>query len=242
MVEILTTELYHKIRRLLMKQILRNTGFGATAAILAAFFVGILPSVLQAQSFEGVVEYKVTTEEGTMPMTYMMKGDNVRVEMEGRPGMKMVLLLDTKEGKTVMLMEKMKMYMEMPSTPPPESDEAKPEVTKTGKSQKILGYECQQFLVKEGDKSSDVWITKELGKFQMFKMGGPRGRNNDEAWQKLIGDEGGFPLLATTKEGDEQLSKMEATRIEKKSLDDVLFKIPDGYKPMDSSMMRRPGQ
>lgn len=225
-----------------MGQILRRSDCCVTVAVVVTFLIGFLPSVLRSQTFEGTVEYKITTEEGTMPMTYMKKGDNIRMEMEGRPGMKAIFLVNTKKEKAVMLMEKMKMYMEMPPSPQMESDEPKPEITKTGKTQKILGYECQQFLVKEGDKSSDVWITKELGNFEMYKMGGPHGKNTEEVWEKLIGSEGGFPLLATTKEGTEQISKMEATKVEKKSLDDALFKIPEGFKPMDASMMRRPGQ
>lgn len=225
-----------------MKKVSRASGFVAAAILFTTLCIVSMPGSARAQAFEGTVAYKITTEEGTIPMTYMVKGNNVRVEMEGRQGMKAVLLIDTKDNKTIMLMEKMKMYMEMPTMPPPNMDESKPEVTKTGKTRKILGYTCQQILVKEGDKSGEVWVTKELGKFQMFKMGGPRGQNEDEVWQKLIGEEGGFPLLAITKESGKELSRMEATNVEKKSLDNALFKIPEGYKPMDTSMMRRPGQ
>ena len=137
-------------------------------------------------------------------------------------------------------MDKMKMYMEMPAPPVADSSLPKPEITKTGKSQKILDYECQQYLVKEGETASEVWITKGLGTFQMFRMAG-RGRNsNAQAWQKMVGSEGGFPLLASTKNGDAEISKMMATKIEKKSHDDALFKIPDGYKRFDASMMGGP--
>jgi hypothetical protein len=73
-------------------------------------------------------------------------------------------------------------------------------------------------------------------------MAGRGGKGNSEAWQKMIGSEGGFPLLAITKEGDTQVSKMEATKVDKKSLDDALFKIPEGYKQFDASMMGRPRQ
>lgn len=226
-----------------MNNCVRAIGLTATAILFAMISTACIPSRVQAQTFQGVVEYSVTTEEGTMPMSYMMKGDNARVEMEGRPGMKAIILIDAKAEKTVMLMEQMKMYMELPSAAVAAEDMPNPEVTKTDKTQKILGYECQLYRVKEGDRVSEVWVTKELGKFQMFKMGGPRGKQQEEAWQKLIGKEGGFPLLVTTKEGDEQVSKMEATKVEKKSLDDALFKIPEGFKAMDPSMMmRRPKQ
>jgi hypothetical protein len=214
-----------------------------TLATLALLLVVVgMPTQLRAQSFEGVVEYTVTTEEGTMPMTYMSKGDNVRVEMEGRPGMKAVILMDTKANKSTMLMEQMKMYMEMPSAPSTDEETTKPEITKTGKTRKILGYDCQEYIVKEGDEVTDVWVTKDLGKFQMFRMGGPGAKKEADEWQKIIGSENGFPLLATTKNGDDQVSKMVATKVDKKSLDNALFQIPEGFKAMDPSMMRRPRQ
>ncbi len=225
-----------------MNQFLRKSNLTAAAVILTALLVASLSSRLRAQSFQGVVEYTVTTEQGTMPMTYMMKGDNVRVEMEQQPGRKAAILIDSKENKSIMLMDQMKMYMDLPAPPPGDSTAPKPEITKTGKTQKILGYDCQQFIVKDGDMQSEVWVTKDLGPFQMLRMAGRQGKGNAEAWQKMIGSEGGFPLLATTKEGDTQISKMVATKVEKKSLDDALFKVPDGYKQFDSSMMRRSRQ
>jgi len=225
-----------------MNQFFGKISLTAMMLTLIALVLAASPSLVRAQTFEGVIEFTVTGERGTMPMTYMMKGDNVRVEMEGRPGMKADFLIDTKENKSYMLMEQMKMYMELPAPPPPDSSAPKPEITKTGKTQKILGYDCEEFLIKDGDRNSEVWITKDLGPFQLFKMGGRQGQNNVEAWQKMVGSEGGFPLLATTKEGDTEISKMVATNVEKKSLDDSLFKIPEGYKQFDSSMMRRPRQ
>lgn len=225
-----------------MNRVPRTFNLLAAAVILTAFFAVNVPTILQAQTFEGVVEFTVTGEHGTMPMTYMMKGDNVRVEMEQQPGRKAAILMDAKENKSIMLMDQMKMYMDLPAPPPADSTTQKPEITKTGKTQKILGYDCQQFLIKHGDMQSEVWVTKDLGPFQMLRMAGRQGKSNAEAWQKMIGSKGGFPLLAITKEGDTQISRMEATKVEKKSLDDALFKIPDGYKQFDASMMRRPRQ
>jgi len=225
-----------------MKNVTWTFKLVAAGWVLAFVFIAASLQQARAQSFEGVVEYSITGEQGTMPMSYLMKGDNVRVEMEQRPGMKAAILIDAKTNKSVMLMDKMKMYMELPEPPAPDSTTPKPQITKTGKTQKILGYDCQQFIVKEGDMESEVWVTKDLGTFQMMRMGGRQGKANAEAWQKMVGSEGGFPLLATTKQGDTQISKMEATKIEKKSLDDALFKIPDGYKQFDASMMRRPRQ
>lgn len=225
-----------------MKQNHRNSDLRLTAMLIVALFVAGPTHSVRAQSFEGVVEFSITTERGTMPMSYMVKGDNVRIEMEGRPGMKAAVLIDAKEGKSIMLMDQMKMYMDVPKPPAGDSSQAKPEISKTGKTQKILDYTCEQYLIKDGEMQSEVWITKELGAFQMFHMASRDRNAKAEAWQKIIGSEGGFPLSATTKNGDEQISKMVATKVEKKSLDEALFKIPEGYKQFDPSMMGRPRQ
>ena len=210
------------------------------ASIALVLLPLVLPSQLRTQTFEGVIEFTATSTEGTVPITYMVKGNNVRVETEGRPGMKAVFLIDVKANKSVMIVDAMKMYMETPQSATGDSAQPKSEITKTGKTQKILGYDCEEFLVKEGEQESDVWVTKELGAFELFRMGGNRQRSNAEAWQKAIGGKGGFPLLAVTKTAGKDLSSLKATKVEKKSLDDSMFKIPDGYQKFDSSMMRRP--
>ncbi len=202
----------------------------------------IVPSHVLAQSFEGVIDFALTSESGNGSLTYMVKGSNVRVETEGRQGMKVVFLIDVKENKTYMIMDPMKMYMETPQpTTEESSDKPKFEISKTGKTQTILGYACEEYLVKDGDKQTNVWVTKDLGTFELFRMGGGRQRNNVDAWQKAIG-KSGFPLLATTKMGDKEAGSLKAIKVEKKSVDDALFKIPEGYQKFDNSMMRRPRQ
>ncbi len=212
--------------------------------IALAIVIAILsfPSHLNAQKFEGTVEFTVTTDQGTMPMTYMIKGGDVRVEMEGRPGMKAIFLIDAKENKTIMVIDAMKMYMESPVPQLPDTGESKVTFKKTGKTQKLLGYDCEEYLVTDGEHQTSVWITDKLGTFELFRMGGGRQRSRVEAWQKEIGNKGGFPLLAVTKSGDKEVSTFKATKVEQKSLDEALFKIPEGYQKMDQSMMRRPRQ
>ncbi len=225
-----------------MKQLYGKTAARMLAIALAAMFVAGMAFTVHSQTFEGVVEFSVSTPEGHIPMTYMAKGDNARVDMEGRPGMKAAILINVKEKKTVMLMEGMNMYMNIPAPKPEDMPESKPEISKTGKTQEILGYTCEQYIIKDGDMQSEVWVTKDLGSFAMFRMGPPGRGAKEEAWQKVIGSEGGFPLKAMTKSGDESVNEMIATKIEKKSLDDGLFQIPEGYKPFDPSKMGGPRQ
>jgi hypothetical protein len=223
---------------------LRSNRMKRTSVVLAALALLLsivsVPSRLHAQTFEGTVEFSISTDEGNVPMTYMMKGNNIRVEMEGRPGMKAVFLIDVKENKSYMIIDPMKMYMESPE--PQSTDSGKPamDIKKTGKTQKLLGYDCEEFLIKDGERETNVWVTKALGAFELYRMGGGRQRSSADAWQKAIGGKGGFPLLAVTKTDGKQTSSLKAVKVEKKSLDDSIFKIPEGYQKMDASMMRRP--
>ncbi len=223
-----------------MKQIYATIAARMLAVVALAILVAGTTSIVRSQSFEGVVEFSVTTPEGPKPMTYMVKGDNARVEMEGEPGMKAAVLINVKDKKTVMLMEHMKMYMDVPMPKAEDMSESKPEITKTDKTKNILGYKCQQYIIKDGDMMSEIWITRDLGTFAMFRMGPPGKGQREEAWQKVIGSEGGFPLSVITKSGEEKESEMVATKVEKKSLDDALFQIPEGYQQFDPSMMGGP--
>jgi hypothetical protein len=210
-------------------------------ACITLLLVCTAPPVI-AQSFEGVVSVNATSERGTVPMTYMIKGDDARMEFEGRPGMKAVMLIIGKEKKSYMLMSQMNSYMELPSGEG-EGTTKKPEITKTGKTQKLLGYACEQLVVKHGELESEIWVTKQLGKFVMFRTeGGPQQQSSGDTWQESLAGGNWFPLLATTKQGEKERGKYEVTKIEKKELDASLFKIPDGYSKFDRSLMQRPRQ
>jgi hypothetical protein len=209
--------------------------FGPFTAILAILVVGSLVP-LKAQTFEGVVQFNLTSAQGEIPMTYMMKGENVRMEFEGRPGMKGVMLLDGKENKAYMLISQMNAYMELPTGQTQEGIKTKPEITKTGKTQKILGFDCEQLIIKDGARVTEAWVTKAIGKFQKFGMGGRAQQGNPESWQDNLAGSGMFPVRVVTKEGDTETSKMEVTKVEKKSLEASLFKIPEGYQKMSMPM------
>ena len=133
-----------------------------------------------------------------------------------------------------------------------EEDEKFPRLTPTGKQETIAGYTCEHWLM--GDNQElDMCVAKGLG---YFGMGGNAGRGLGtwknlafspkllaEAaarpeWVKFL-EGGAFPLKLTTMEDGKVKLSMEATRIERKSLDDSLFTIPRDYKEL--SIPKMPG-
>jgi len=85
----------------------------------------------------------------------------------------MFMIYDLKAQKMFTLMEEQKMAMVMDVQKMMEQmageantnaeGESNIKISKTGKSEKILNYNCDQFLIENRENKSLVWITKELG-------------------------------------------------------------------------------
>jgi hypothetical protein len=178
------------------------------------------------------------------------------------PEAQSIMLWDMEGGKITTLMPARKMYMtidmkaaaeemkgmakDMKKSRGEEDDAKFPKLTPTGKQETIAGYTCDHWLM--GEKQElDICVAKGLG---YFGMGGESGGGDfsafknfafspkllDEAashpeWVKFL-EGGAFPLkLQVVDEGKVKMS-MEATRVERRVLDDSLFAIPAGYKEM----------
>jgi hypothetical protein len=225
---------------------------GTPKKILAPVLFLVISSWAAAQSFEGVIEMtmKNPNMESPMPVKYLVKGDAMRMEMQSPRG-EMAMIFNMKERKLITLMPQMNSYMERTIDTAAQTPQGgkKPEFTKTGKTEKILGYDCEQYIVKEEKTETEVWAAKGLGTFMRPGMGGPMGGGRGgmgageaaSSWVQEIRSKGFFPLRAVTKnaEGKEE-SRMEVTKVEKKSLDASLFKAPEGWQKMEMPMFGRP--
>ncbi|HZS07499.1 MAG TPA: DUF4412 domain-containing protein [Blastocatellia bacterium] len=196
-------------------------------------------------------------------MTYLIKGQRTRIETKvtDNPEGQAVMLWDTGAGKMTTLIPSRKMYMTMDLKETAEGlreaakemkkskgeEEAKfPKLTDTGKQETIAGYQCEHWLM--GDKQDvDICVAKGLGYFGMGgQTGGGFGMLKNlvfnprllaaaaahPEWVKFL-QGGAFPLKLTTMEDGKVRMTMEATRIERKSLDDSLFIVPSDYKELD---------
>lgn len=195
-------------------------------------------------------------------MTYFLKGRNTRIEtkMGNTPEGMAVMLWDPEGGKVTTLMPSRKMYMTMDLKATGEGfkeaandmkqsqgytqDRAWPKLTPTGKKETVAGHTCEHWLM--GDKQDlDMCVAKGLGYFGMGSQLGGGGLLKDLAfspkivaeaaahpeWVKFL-EGGAFPLKLTMTEDGKVKMNMEATRIEKKSLDDSLFTIPSDFKEL----------
>jgi hypothetical protein len=227
--------------------------------ILAAFVITSCVasvSVARAAEFEGVVAYKMAGKGGLGELTQMYKGMKTRTEVsDGKQTTAMIM--DMTAGTMTVLMPPQKQYMVMDMKKMGQGlggllgmgkkdsgssggAASMPKITATGRKETIAGHECEYYVM--GDKAeTEVCSAKGLGMFMMGQspMGGGASASlaalgamsaNPDA-VKLFAD-GFFPLKVVNVKGGKNEVVMEATRVEKKTLDASLFVPPPDYTEM----------
>ena len=214
--------------------------------------------------FEGIITMMMNTEDQKgMEMVYSLKGTRTRIEtkLPGMPEGQGVMLWDLEGGKMITLIPARKMFMTMDLKGTVENmkdvdrgqdDASFPKLTPTGKQETIAGYTCEHWLM--GDKQDiDMCVAKGLGYFGMGgQAGGDAGSFKNLIFNpKLLAEAaahpewvrflkgGAFPLKITMTEEGKVNMTMEVTKVERKSLDDSLFNIPQGYKEFNMQDMMR---
>ena len=226
-----------------------TTRFPARLGLAALLLV---PTALPAQrAFEGTITYRITAEGATMEVTQMTKGSKVRTEMEmpGMPG-PMYVLMDTEREVMQTVLPSMGMYMEMnlkqiadqvPMTPEMrETMNQAPKIERLGTSDEIAGITCQNYRFTQGDQETEGCIATGMGFFMGGAGGGAPGQGSPFAgmgvdFSKLMAEfkDGMMPLRMRLKQNGNWSTVMEATAVERKSLDDSLFQVPSGLRKMN---------
>lgn len=211
------------------------------SSLLLAAAIAAVPSLAAAQgTFEGVITFQVNAgQTGPSTMQYSVKGNHVRMDVSAE-GMSMFTLYDGAAKTVNMVIPMQQMYMERTMDTQALADSAaarKHDITWTGRKETVAGHECEHATVTDdAGATSDVCLAKGLGTFVQMN-GGMRGRGGAQGggWESHVGN--AFPLKV------EQNGRvvMEATKIEAKSLDASLFKIPEGYHKMSMPFGGRGG-
>jgi len=193
---------------------------------------------LQAQAwaapFEGVATYKLLSGKDKSPkeMTFSIKGDKFRTDVAEK-GRKGSMIMDMKSKKMIILMPDEKKYMEMSLDGKMGQGKAKNagKLVKTGKTETIAGYKAEEWAYEGGKDKLSIWGTKDLGGWT--PMNSPEGGKGPQFDIPAELKDGSFFMLRVS--GDK--GGMEATKVEKKSLEASLFEVPSGYAKMDMGGM-----
>lgn len=202
-----------------------------------------------ADTFEGQVSFTITSGKGrTQSMDYTMKGQAVRMDINAE-GHEVSNIMDLTKHEMTMLIHEQHMYMVQPmpamNAAPragtPAGKDAAPigEPEKTGKTETILGYLCHQVLVKEKDKTTELWLADGLGLFMGLGGGNPmmgggsRGGATVAKWEQALKGVGGFPIRVISRDaGGKETFRMEATRITPGPQPDSEFVPPADYQKL----------
>jgi GLPGLI family protein len=203
-----------------------------TLNFLLLIFFALFSFQTLAKEFKGVVTYKITVEgsgvtddmKNMMPktMTMTIMGNKARSEMIMSMG-KTISITDGDTKETVTLMDMMGQKIAIKSN----ADEIKTELDKapkvkvevTGETKDILGYTCKKAVVTnlEDDSEFYVYFTEELGSSAL---------NFDQPQFKDING----VMLEFEIPNEQFTMKFSAVSVEKKSVSESEFTIPEGYQ------------
>ncbi len=205
-----------------------------------ALLLLISPSRMTAQ-FEGIVESKnLTVDESDSPQEFMMTiwvaSGVMRVHNSaiGTAPPTTIIYRNDKRAYWV-LNEDEKTYIEVlqdagnTGEVPDAGEGGKPVMKKTGKTKTILGYRCEQYLLRREGEETEIWGTKQLaGLLRALTAVAQAGEG--ESWSDELTKIEVFPLLARTKVDGRVVESQEVTKVEARKLSNDLFELPAGYR------------
>jgi len=206
--------------------------------------------------FEGVIETEnITTDEVGEKvyfiMTMWVKDSLLKIQSVYRgdnPSSTMIYRNDL--GVIWMVNEMNKSYFEIRQEAEPQTvslpfarDKADQfKVTKTGKKKKILGYSCEQVIVKRRGEMTEIWGTKGLAQVSraLAKTTGEEVSQTQDDWNSELRKMNIFPLYASTSLDNVMVELQEVKKLDVRSLPMEIFEIPQGYRKQKPDEMFDP--
>jgi hypothetical protein len=196
------------------------------------------PSASQAAApsgpFEGEIVLQVKDEaaqELPPTITYDVKGDKVRY-VPASANIRAVS--DAPAQHVYAINETQKTFQEVDTKPAADKSKAPPEpkVNKTGKTEKVAGMDCENWTIDSGDAKADVCAAKGIAFFELARE--PKPGSAQPPWAATLAKENAFPLRVVMHDkGGKEQYRAEATKVDRKKLDDSLFQLPATFKKAD---------
>ncbi len=187
-------------------------------------------SFVSGGPFEGEITM-TTTNAGRPPQTtvYMVKGTKLRFTSSTGPAAGGYAIFDATAKKMTTVTDSQKTAMVIDLNNQVGADLAsggpgasKVTIDKTGKTDTVVGYSCEIWKVKEANGGVGELC---VGKGIAF----PSVTGATAGWMGQLGDSFPLRVVISDPSGKEKM-RMEANKIEKKSLDESNFEVPAGYK------------
>ena len=191
--------------------------------VSALFHATVLTTpVMAASDFEGTIHMDTKSADGNVQMVYFVKPKIMRIEMRSGQG-QAITIQDFESKKLYTLIPQMKQYTITPMAEEEGDgpDEEKP--VKTGKTEKILGYNCELYKMKSPEGKMEIWATKDIPAIKMLS------HNVDGSTLTPL-------RIITYDKSGEEVARQEVTKIKEKKLAASLFKPPASYKQFEFTM------
>lgn len=191
-----------------------------------------ITAAIQAQSFEGTIEFTKTTGPVVTNYKYYVKGDHVRIEeLSSRGNVQGIMLVDNRDNTVTALSPDRKLYIDVPNMRLPK--EIKADVKKTGEMKDMAGYKCEKWVVKSPseDRILTYWVAQDAFDF-FIPLLKTLNRKDEQAlfFLKIDGAKGVFPMLGTEQKIDgSEVSRLEVTKVSRGAQKSELFEIPAGF-------------
>lgn len=242
---------------------LKSAAFALALSALPALaeFEGVIDMKMEgggAAAMSGTGKTYVTKRawrsEMEMSSPEMKKDPEAVKAMGGQASFRLIMLGKLSEpGISYMINEKTKTFARIDAAEMtkdlPKDTEKKWSVKRLGKDH-VAGLACENVRAVETGKKTEyeICVTSEIasGEWMRALQGQQRGAGG--LWMKALKDAGveGYPVRMVIKESETGpvTMKMEATKVERKSLPASLFEVPPGYKEtsMMSAMAQNPEQ
>lgn len=186
--------------------------------------------------FEGAITMHTTSGSATSDMVVEVKKDRLRFDTKSPQGDVVHGVFDPATNKITVYLDSAKSYMDLDFTTPAAQTNTNPDtsaVVKSGKHETVAGYDCEDWTVNDpSGKKSEVCIAQGLAFFDLSSLKGGGGASSPLARQ--FREEKSFPLRSIELDAaGKELSRMEVTKIEPKSIDDADFQPPVGYTKVE---------
>ena len=218
--------------------------------LYTVFLLSWCVSFAHAQ-FEGTIEMKMTMSDNgkTQEMLYDISfKDNMTAMMSKAKDKDMMMpgKMIYRGDKQVMWMinDEEKSYLEislkdqdgMEDEEEKEMTKDRPKIRKTGKTQTILGYSCDEWIEEDDNEVTSIWGTPKLGNiYESFTksfsgMSGGKARKESKGWENEMFSNKVFPLKVVVSEKGKVKHSQEVTKIEAKKIPASMFNVPKDYE------------
>jgi hypothetical protein len=200
-------------------------------------FASLCSLPVSAKDFEGKIVMESHHGKKVSTSTFFLKSGCLRTETpDEKKGQVFAVIMRPADKKMIILMPEQKQYMVQAFDPTKAAAKVQQmtgttvgAIEKTGRTEKICGYECQEYQTKVNTDTVGTWVVEGFGFFASPGARGPGGGKPAD-WEVALREKGAFALRTVILDAKgKEKSRTEATSVEKQSLSDDLFQPPAGW-------------